>query len=116
MGLTRRGTQIRNFNHNRAPGQARDRAIADWPEGRRSEHERVKETEDTDECMESGNEISRRGAGARREQKYKDRLLWFLFAGIRCIRGPVFFTAGTAVHLFCFSQRSAARRESLGTM
>ena len=64
MGLTRRGTQIRNFNHNRAPGQARDRAIADWPEGRGSGHERIKEKEDTEtkESVESGIEISRRGA------------------------------------------------------
>ena len=30
------------FNHNREPGQARDRAIADWPEGRGSGSDRVK--------------------------------------------------------------------------
>ena len=54
----------RNFYHNRAPGQARDRAIADWPEGRGSGHERIKEKEDTEtkESVESGIEISRRGA------------------------------------------------------
>ena len=56
--LARMGMKNRNFNHNRAPGQARDRAIADWPEGRGSGHERVKEKEDTDEGVESGNEIS----------------------------------------------------------
>jgi len=33
----------KRFNHNREPGQARDRAIADWPEGRGSGSARVKE-------------------------------------------------------------------------
>ena len=51
---TKEGMKNRNFNHNRAPGQARDRAIADWPEGRGSGHERVKEKESTEECMETG--------------------------------------------------------------
>jgi len=98
MGLTRRGAQIRNFNHNRAPGQARDRAIADWPEGRRSEHERVKEKESTEECMESGlrmgtrKGISRRGAGTRREKNTKIVCFGFYsrgfaaFAGKKCGR------------------------------
>ncbi len=50
-------------------------------------------------------------------EKYKDRLPWFLFAWIRCIRGPVFFTAGMAVcPFFVFLSASEARRESLGTM
>jgi hypothetical protein len=45
-------------------------------------------------------------------EEYKDRLPWFLFAGIR---GPVFFTAGMAVcPFFVFLSASAARRESLG--
>ena len=48
MGLTRRGMRKREFHHNRAPGQARDRAIADWPEGRGRGHERVKEKEDAE--------------------------------------------------------------------
>ena len=36
----------RRFNHNRDPGQARDRAIADWPEGRGSGPDRVKAQRD----------------------------------------------------------------------
>ena len=73
MGLTRqraetrRGMKNRNFNHNRAPGQARDRAIADWPEGRGSGHERVKETEDTE--LEEGSRAEAQWRGGRRNTK-----------------------------------------------
>ncbi len=93
MGLTRKGE--REFNHNRAPGQARDRAIADWPEGRGSGHERVKETEDTetDECAESGIEISRRGAGARREKIQKIVGLGFYSRGLASFAGQGGFAA-----------------------
>ena len=66
--LARMGMKNRNFNHNRAPGQARDRAIADWPEGRGSGHERVKEREGTEseESVESGNLGPESGTGSDR--------------------------------------------------
>ena len=84
-----KGKKKRNFHHNRAPGQARDRAIADWPEGRGSGHGRVKETEDTetDEGVESGIEISRGGAGARREKNTKIVSFGFYSRGFAAFAG-----------------------------